>query len=152
MDWEHFPTVLAVNFVKMPKCCYFCSNQLGKIASCLSAIGKGISAFLDCLLQSSDRKTFIRVGVHCQLELLQEKILKFLFPKCACVFVNSTIPKCSAVFEGCAIQSHLLLLNQRYSHTGTHSWVDGQLCPGLLQMLPLFCAPQLSESRRKPGS
>lgn len=35
------------------------------------------------------------------------------------------------------------------AHTSS---VDGTLCPGLLQMLPLFCASELSESWRKPGS
>lgn len=118
MDWELFPTVLAVNFLQMANCCCLCSNQSGKIALCLSAIGKEISAFLECLLQSSDRKEFIRVGVHCQMELPQEKIFELLFPRS--VFVNSTIPNCSTVFEGCVTQSQLLLLSQRYGHTGTH--------------------------------
>lgn len=120
MDWELFPTVLAVNFLQMANCCYFCSNQSGKITSCLSAVGKGISAFLECPLQSSDRKEFIRVGVFCQLELLQEKILKLFVVSQICVFGNSTIPNCSTVFEGCVIRCQLLLINHRYSHSDTH--------------------------------
>lgn len=152
VDWEHFPTVLAVNFVKMANCCYFCNNQLGKIASCLSAIGKGISAFLECLLQSSGRKTFTRVGVRCQLELLQEKILKLLFPRCVCVFVNSTIPNCSVVFEGCVKQFHLLLLNQRYSHTGTHLVGRWAALPWVVADAPFFHQTSQSHGGSQAGS
>lgn len=75
-----------------------------------------------------------------------------LFPKCVCVFVNSTIPNCSLCLRD-VLSSPCCSFWTRDTVTLAHiSWVDGQLCPGLLQMLPLFCASELSESWRKPGS